>query len=207
MKRVFRLIVDTIPGLIAVQSAAGGLELVNRQLLQYFGKTLEELRAWATNDTVHPDDRSKVMATWQRSVKTGEPYDDAHRIRRADGAYRWFHVRGFPLRNAEGHITRWYELFADIDDRKTAEEELRRSEAYLAEAQRLSHTGSFGWQVSSGEIYWSDETFRIFDFEMTRRPNLGACAPTHPPGEDPLSTDYSSVFRATGRSLTLSIGC
>src|ERR1700681_2321519 len=50
-----------------------------------------------------------------------------------------------------------------------AEEALRRSEAYLAEAQRLSHTGSFGWDVSSGEIYWSRETFRIFEYELAAK--------------------------------------
>src|SRR5262249_51194668 len=57
-------------------------------------------------------------------------------------------------------------------ERKRAEEALQRNEAYLAEAQRLSHTGSFGWKVSSGEIYWSDETFRIFEFEPSSRPTL-----------------------------------
>jgi PAS domain S-box-containing protein len=56
--------------------------------------------------------------------------------------------------------------------RKRAEEALQRNEAYLAEAQRLSHTGSFGWQVPSGRIYWSEETFRIFDFEPTSQPTL-----------------------------------
>lgn len=56
--------------------------------------------------------------------------------------------------------------------RKRAEEALQRKDAYLAEAQRLSHTGSFGWQVSSGEIYWSQETFRIFEFEPTSQPDL-----------------------------------
>jgi PAS domain S-box-containing protein len=168
----FRLIFDTLPGLIAVQTAAGELELVNGKLLEYFGKTLEELKAWATNDTVHPDDLPKVIAAWKRSVETGYPYDDEHRIRHADGGYRWFHVRGLPLRDAEGRIVRWYELFTDVDDRKKAEEKLRRSEAYLAEAQRLSHTGSFGWQVSSGEIYFSEETCRIFEFDMATQVNL-----------------------------------
>ena len=56
--------------------------------------------------------------------------------------------------------------------RKRAEQALQRNEAYLPEAQRLSHTGSFGWQVSSGEIFWSDETFRIFEFEPTSEPTL-----------------------------------
>src|SRR5579862_3544242 len=53
----------------------------------------------------------------------------------------------------------------DGTERKRAEDALRRNEAYLAEAQRLSHTGSFGWHVSSGKIYWTEETFRIFEFE------------------------------------------
>ena len=60
----------------------------------------------------------------------------------------------------------------DRSHRKLAEEALRRNEAYLAEAQRLSHTGSFGWQVSSGKIYWSEETFRIFGFEPACQPTI-----------------------------------
>jgi formate hydrogenlyase transcriptional activator len=168
----FRLIFDSIPGLIAVQTAAGELELVNRQLLEYFGKTLQELKAWSTNDTVHPDDLPSVIAAWRRSVETGYPYDHEHRIRRFDGVYRWFQVRGLPLRNAEGRIVRWYELFADVHDRKKAEEALRQNEVYLAEAQRLSHTGSFGWHVSNGKINWSDETFRIFEIETTAETTL-----------------------------------
>ncbi len=168
----FRLIFDSIPGLIAVQTAAGELELVNRQLLEYFGKTLQELKAWSTNDTVHPDDLPSVIAAWRRSVETGYPYDHEHRIRRADGVYRWFQVRGLPLRDAEGRIVRWYELFADVHDRKKAEEALRQNEVYLAEAQRLSHTGSFGWHVSNGKINWSDETFRIFEIETTAETTL-----------------------------------
>src|SRR6266404_5503741 len=57
-------------------------------------------------------------------------------------------------------------------ERKQTDEKLRRSEAYLAEAQRLSHTGSFGWDVSSGEIYWSRETFRIFGYEPAAKATI-----------------------------------
>src|SRR3989454_2823296 len=60
----------------------------------------------------------------------------------------------------------------DIDDQKRAEEELRRSEAYLAEAQKLSLTGSFGWNVSTGEITWSKETYSILGYDRTVKPNL-----------------------------------
>ena len=63
-------------------------------------------------------------------------------------------------------------LLTDIDDRKHAEEKLQRSEAFLTEAQSISHTGSFGWRVSTGEILWSEETFRIFQYERTTKPTV-----------------------------------
>ena len=69
----------------------------------------------------------------------------------------------------------------DRAQRKRAEEALRRSEMYLAEAQALSHTGSFGWDVLTGEIYWSDETYRIFDIEPTTKPTVQTVVDrTHP---------------------------
>src|SRR5262249_21198626 len=64
------------------------------------------------------------------------------------------------------------ELRKEIADRKRSEEQLRRSEAYLAQAQRLSLTGSFGWNPSSGEIHWSDESFRIFELDRSIKPTV-----------------------------------
>ena len=161
----FRLIVDGIAGLVAISTAEGEIEFVNNQVLQYFGKTLEELKGWATSDAVHPDDLPKAVTAWRHSVETGDPYDVDHRLRRADGAYLWFHSRGICLRDANGRIVRWYNLLTDIDERKRAEEQLRRSEAYLSKAQKLSHTGSAGWDVETREIYWSEETFRIYELD------------------------------------------
>jgi PAS domain S-box-containing protein len=163
----FRLLVDTIPGLVCTMNAGGEVELVNRQILDYFGMTLEELKRWGTNDAVHPDDRPHALASWIHSFETGEPYDVELRNRRADGIYRWHNTRALPQRDETGRIIRWSVLVTDIDDRQKAEQQLRRSEAYLAEAQKSSHTGSFGWDFSSGEIYWSRETFRIFGCEPT----------------------------------------
>jgi PAS domain S-box-containing protein len=167
-----RLIVDSIPGLVCTLSATGEVKLLNRQILEYFGKTAEELKGWATSDAVHPDDLPRVIAALTSAVDTGQPYDIEHRCRRADGVYRWFQVRALPMRDAEGSILCWYILLTDIDERKRAEEKLRRSEAFLHHAQRLSLTGSFGWNVSSGEIFWSNETFRIFGYDQTVRPSV-----------------------------------
>src|ERR1700730_15288519 len=89
----FRLIVDAIPGFVCTLSAAGEVELLNRQVLEYFGKTPEEMKNWATSDAVHPDDLPRVIDAWRHSVETGQPYVLEFRQRRADGVYRWFHLR------------------------------------------------------------------------------------------------------------------
>ena len=156
-----RLIVDTIPGLVAIMTAEGEVELVNQQILDYFGRTLEELKQWGTSDAVHPDDLPAVAAAWRRSVETGTPYQFEHRVRRADGVYRWFLSRGMPFRDLQGRIVRWYNLLTDIEERKHSEERLRRSEADLLEAQSLSRTGSWRHDLVSGALTISPEVFRI----------------------------------------------
>lgn len=160
-ERELRLIVDTIPGLVAIMTAGGEVELVNQQVLEYFGRTLDELRHWGTSDAVHPDDLPAALAAWTHSVEHGTPYEFEHRIRRADGVYRWFQSRGNPLRNAEGRVVRWYNLLTDINERKQTEESLRRSEAFLLEAQSMSHTGSWQHNLTTGELTVSPEVLRI----------------------------------------------
>ena len=100
----FQSIVDGLPALCALMTPAGEVELVNRQALEYFGTTLEEMKARAIGPSFHPDDREDALARWRVSVETGHPYDSEARLRRADGVYRWFHTRGFPLRDTDGHI-------------------------------------------------------------------------------------------------------
>ncbi len=123
-----RTIIDTIPGFVCTLSAAGEVELVNRQVLEYFGKTMEELKNWDTSNVVHPDDLPCVVDSWKHSIETGQPYDLELRQRRADGVYRWFQSRALPTRDTEGRITGWYMLLTDIDDRKRAEDALRLNE-------------------------------------------------------------------------------
>ncbi len=145
----FRLIVDSIPGLVSTMTPAGDAELVNERVMSYTGKSLEEMKNWLP--TIHPEDRAAVANCWRRSVETGNPYDVEERIQRADGVYRWFHARGLPLRDAEGHIVRWYVLLTDIEDRMRAEEALRASELNF----RLivdSIPGLVCTQDASGEI-------------------------------------------------------
>jgi PAS domain S-box-containing protein len=117
----FRQMVDGISALFAVLTPDGAVENVNRGVLDYFGKTLEELKVWTSTDAVHRDDLPDVIAVWGRSLESGEPYDVELRQRRADGVYRWFRVQGLPVKDAEGRILRWCVLQTDIDERKRAE--------------------------------------------------------------------------------------
>ncbi|MBY2918801.1 PAS domain-containing sensor histidine kinase [Rhizobium leguminosarum] len=166
-ERESRFIVDGIAGMIAIFSPDGALIGGNQQILDYFQLPLNELNNWATNGITHPDDLQVCIDSFMGSIITGEPYDYETRFLRSDGVYRWFQLRGLPLRDAEGTIVRWYGLLTDIDDRKRAEERQRRSEASLADAQRLSKTGSFSLNFATNEILWSAETYRIFDIETS----------------------------------------
>ena len=203
----FRLAVESIPGLVSIMNAKGEIEVVNGQVLNYFGKTLEEVKNWGTTDAVHPDDLPRVLAEWKYAVETEQPYDIEHRLRRADGMYRWFHARGLPLRDDEGRIVRWYNLLTDTDDRKKAEEKLRRSEASLLDAQRLSRTGSWTHDLSSGTVTISPETIRMWGIQTEDNAAVSDFFFTRMHPEDRLSveqvykeahvkkTDFESEFR------------
>jgi PAS domain S-box-containing protein len=130
-ERELKLIIDSIPGFICLLTPSGGLDLVNGQALQYFGQTIEQLREWQTNDTVHPADLPHVAEVFSRSIATGAPFEITQRFKRRDGVYRWFQNSGHPLRDASGNIVRWYLLLTDIDDRKRAEDVVRASEREL----------------------------------------------------------------------------
>jgi PAS domain S-box-containing protein len=195
-KRNLRLIVDGIPGFVALLTPAGEVELVNPQLVEYCGRALEELRLWGTSDTVHAEDRPRVVQLFARSITSGNPYDFETRLRRFDGVYRWFQVRGLPVRDADGRILRWCSLLTDIDERKRAEDALKRSEAFLAEGQRLSRIGSFSWRMETGEITWSEELYRIFEFERDVPVTLDLIGSRVHPEDIPLMNDM--VERARG---------
>jgi PAS domain S-box-containing protein len=91
---------------------------------------------------------------------------------RKDGQRIWVLTSGRPVHDGAGQYLFAEAFVTDITERKRAEEELRRSAAYLTAAQPLSRTGSFGWHVSSGNIYWSEETFRIFECDRARVPTV-----------------------------------
>jgi PAS domain S-box-containing protein len=167
-----RLVIDTIPAHAWSARPDGSVDFINQRFLEFTGRSMEDMLGWGWGSLVHPDDLPRYLGEWQAAVATGEPMESEARVRRMDGDYRWLLIRNMPLRDKLQNIVNWYGTAIDIEERHRAEDALRRSEAYLAEAQRLSNTGSFGWSVSTGEILWSEETVRIFQYDRTTKPTV-----------------------------------
>ena len=103
-ERSARSAIDGIAGLVAILAPNGEVEAVNRQILEYFGQSLEWLKNWGTNDTVHPEDLPHVVELFKRAMASGIPSNFELRLRRFDGEYRWFDNRGVPIRDESGRI-------------------------------------------------------------------------------------------------------
>jgi PAS domain S-box-containing protein len=164
-ERELRDVVNTVPAYVWRTSPEGQVDFVNDRWLQFTGLALDEALGWKWEAVVHPDDRTRVVADWHTALKNGQATESEARIRRGDGEYCWWITRNVPLRDETGKVVRWYGTAIDIEDRKRAEQALRRSEAYLAEAQKLTHTGSWVWNVRTDALFWSQEVFRIYDYD------------------------------------------
>jgi PAS domain S-box-containing protein len=187
----WRSLTEALPQLVWGASPDGGCDYFSTQWTNYTGVAESDLLGWRWMETLHPEDREPTRQFWTESVAGRQPYDVEYRIRRSDGIYGWFKTRGTPIRDTDGRIVKWFGTCTDITDRKRAEQalmdhelelshardlleikvmertkELRRSEAYLEEAQKLSKTGSWARVSATGEMkYWSEECYRVLGFE------------------------------------------
>src|SRR5216683_2134810 len=171
-----QVLVDSIPALIHTARPDGYLDYFNKPWLEYLGVTLDKVAGWNWTAFVHPEDVDGILTKWRACLATGEIFEYETRVRRANREYRWMFHRKVPLRDANGNIVKWYGSSLDIDERKTAEEQLRRnaeelqrSEFYLAEGQRLAHMGSWAFDPD-GFYYWSPELFRMHGLDPASKP-------------------------------------
>jgi PAS domain S-box-containing protein len=198
----FRAAINGIAGLVAIMAPSGELESVNRPIVEYFGRTVEELKNWGKSDAVHPEDLPRILESYKVSLATDTPFHQELRLRRFDGEYRWFENRGAPIRDESGHVARWYCLLVDIDNRKRAEERLRVQHTVaqiLAEAATIEEATPrillaigecLGWDVGvlwrvdrDGEVLrcvelWHTASIEVPEFDRVSRestfvPGLG----------------------------------
>jgi PAS domain S-box-containing protein len=166
-----QLLVDSAPSLIHTGRPDGYLDFFNQTWLRFVGRSREDLQGWKWTAFIHPEDVEGIVEKWRASLASGEPFLHEARVLRADGEYRWMLHHKVAVRDGCGQIVRWYGSSIDIEDRKRAEEQLRRStlelqrsEFYLAEGQRLAHMGSWVFGPA-GFDYWSPELFRIYGLD------------------------------------------
>src|SRR6516225_8381038 len=172
-ERELRQIIDVVPQHIFVLGADGNALYSNKVSFEYLGVGSEVMQGRSHSGLkrlLHPDDLDRYWHERQEGISRGLPFEMEARLLRKDGQYRWFLLRFNPLRDVEGRVAKWYGTATDIEERKQAEDSLRRGEAYLSEAQRISHIGSFAWKVSSGELFWSEENYRILGYEPGTKP-------------------------------------
>jgi PAS domain S-box-containing protein len=201
-----RQIIETVPSLLWSTDPNGEPTHINQRMLDYSGMRLEDFKQSGWHAFLHPDDLAETLRAFSHAIQTGTPYQRMNRLRRADGEFRWHDIRGEPLRDRQGRIIQWYGQCVDIDEGKKAEDALRRSEAYLAEAQRLSHSGVSSYSETA-ILYGSEETYRIWGFDPAQGiPSREAVFQRiHPDDRDRLNTevqravsekrDYSVAYR------------
>jgi len=126
-----RLIIDSTPALIHTALPDGYIDFFNQGWLRYLGLPLENLQGWNWTSVIHPDDLEGILQKWRASLANGDPFSHETRVLTADGEYRWMLHHKIAKRDEHGNIVKWYGASVDIDDRKRAEDEIRRLKEQL----------------------------------------------------------------------------
>ena len=152
----FRVLSEAMPQIVWTAEATGARDYYNSRALEYAGASLTDLNDWKWTSIIHPDDREETLNAWRQAIATGQIYEIEHRLRRADGEFRWHLTRAVPLRNDQGTVIQWIGTATDIHDQKIVEQELERRvaerTAELRESQALTNaivesTSDFIWTV------------------------------------------------------------
>jgi len=217
----FRSLAEAMPQIVWATRPDGWNIYFNQQWVDYTGMTLEESYGHGWNTPFHPEDKQRAWEAWQRATQYNERYSLECRLRRADGTYRWFLIRGAPMRGANGEILKWFGTCTDIEEIKRSEAALheandlleqrvaertaalRRQEADLRDAQRVAHVGSWHWDAQTDVTTGTDELLRIYGLDPAtqRMPDFqeqrGQCYPAE---------DWERVNAAVQETLRTGVG-
>jgi len=152
-ERELRQLIDLLPQSVVVLDKNGSLLQANKTMLEYYGRTLEELKATGPGRykrDLHPDDLERVLSERSAGLSGGVPFESEKRLLGRDGRYRWFLFHYKPVVNKEGHIVRWVATATDIEERKHAEERTRNEN--LALREQIDRDSMFEDIVGSSEV-------------------------------------------------------
>ena len=177
----FRLLTEAMPQIVWITRPDGANTYFNQRWMDYTGLTLEESSGDGWTKPFHPDDKPLAWQAWQNATATGGTYSIECRLRGADATYRWWLIRGVPVKDASGNILKWFGTCTDIDALKQGEARLRESEGLLRIAGRAARLG--GWSVSLHDLHviWSDEVCAIHEVPSGTAPSLAQAIEAYAP--------------------------
>lgn len=191
-EREWRLLAEAMPQIVWVCQPDGRVIYFNQQWVDYTGLTLAETSGHDWTKPFHPDDRQRAWDAWQNAVHNGGTYALECRLRRVDGRYHWWLIRGVAGRDADGEILKWFGTYTDIEDLKQGEAALRESAEMLSEAQRIAGLGSYALDIASGKWSSSAVLDEVYGIDAAyERTVAGWAALIHPEDRAMMMDHYS----------------
>jgi PAS domain S-box-containing protein len=166
-EREFRSLAESMPQMVWVTGPEGRNIYVNQQWVDYTGLTREESRGEGWASVFHPDDRQGTWDGWQRATRHRDTYARECRVRRADGVYRWWLIRGVPMVGANGEISKWFGTCTDIEHIKDAEQRLKESEAKFSGIVSISADAIISIDEDQRITIFNDGAERIFGWSKS----------------------------------------
>ncbi|MEX1197639.1 MAG: PAS domain-containing protein [Pseudohongiellaceae bacterium] len=162
----FQQLADAIPISVWTADNKGNPELINRALSDYVGNTLTAqtpVSQWL--QSVHPEERRQALRLWVKAIRTGQSFEKELRLRHHDGSYHWHLARAMPARDTAGEVAHWFGLAIDIDERRTMDEKIRKSDERFRFLSRATTDAVWDWDPNRRELWWNEGMSRLFGYE------------------------------------------
>ncbi len=168
----FRSLAESMPQIVWITRPDGWNIYFNQQWVDYTGLTLEESNGHGWNKPFHPDDQQRAWDAWQYATQNDATYSLECRLRRADGAYRWWLIRGVPLRDASGKILKWFGTCTDIEEIKQTTEALQETQVMLARTEEIGKLGGWEFDINTMQQTWTKAIYAIHEVDFTGQPTV-----------------------------------
>ncbi len=194
----YRQTIESIPGMVFTTRPDGFCDFQSQQWVEFTGVPMSEHLGDGWSSLLHPEDRPRAYAAWRNAVEGRAPYDLEYRVRRHDGAYEWFKVRGRPIRNAAGEIDRWFGTALNIDDLVKARTALERSERlYRAIGESIDY-GIWICEPDGRNAYASESFLRLVGLTQKQCSDFGWGAVLHPEDAERTLAAWKECVRTGG---------
>lgn len=200
-----RQAIDALPHIVWVAGPDGAVEYVNRRAAEFAGLPLDDLLGWDWGWVIHPADLPETLAAWDRSVRTGVPFEVEYRIRRADGEYRWFLVKAEPVRAADGRVVRWFGTCTDVDESRRVADELRQVRALFRALVERSEDGAALVGPDGAVRYANPATERLLGFPPEELAGTDLWGSVHPHDRAEVGRWLERVVASPGLRLAVTV--